>query len=31
VGVGDTLWGSDDGGDTWEELATGLTKITCLA
>lgn len=29
--VNDTIWRSDDGGDTWREAATGLPAITCLA
>ena len=29
--VGDTIWRSEDEGDTWEEIATGLPRITCLA
>ena len=31
VGVGDTVWRSDDSGETWEELVTGIPKVTCLA
>ena len=31
VGVGTTVWGSDDSGDSWTEVATDLPKITCLA
>jgi len=31
AGFGDTVWASEDGGDTWSEAATGLPKITCLA
>lgn len=31
VGVGTTVWVSDDLGVTWETAATGLAKITCLA
>lgn len=31
AGVGDTVWRSDDLGESWEEVASGLPKITCLA
>ena len=31
AGVGDTVWRSDDQGDTWDEAATGLASVTCLA
>ncbi len=31
AGLGDTIWRSDDQGDSWDETATGLPKITCLA
>ncbi len=31
AGVGDTVWSSSDRGDTWETVATGLPKVTCLA
>ena len=31
AGVGTTVWKSDDSGDSWAEVATGLPKITCLA
>ena len=31
AGLGDTLWQSDDAGDSWTEIATDLPMITCLA
>ena len=31
AGLGDTVWQSDDAGDSWTEIATDLPKITCLA
>ena len=31
VGVGDTVWHSDDSGDSWTVAANDLPKITCLA
>lgn len=31
VGLEGTIWWSDDGGGTWEEIAGDLPKITCLA
>ncbi len=31
VGHGDQVWRSDDRGDSWEVVAGGLAKITCLA
>jgi hypothetical protein len=31
AGFDDTVWASEDGGDTWSEAVTGLPKITCLA
>lgn len=31
VGFGDTIWQSDDAGDTWQEIAGQLPRITCLA
>lgn len=30
AGHGDTVWRSDDGGDTWDVSASGLDRITCL-
>jgi hypothetical protein len=30
IGHGDTVWRSDDGGETWDEVAGGLPRITCL-
>ena len=30
AGFNDTVWVSDDGGDFWSELITGLPKLTCL-
>ena len=29
--LADTIWRSDDEGESWMEVATGLPKITCLA
>lgn len=31
IGHRDTVWRSDDGGDTWDEIAGDLPKVTCLA
>jgi len=31
AGLGDTVWRSDDGGDTWEVAGSGLSQIRCLA
>lgn len=31
LGFGDTVWRSDDSGDSWQVLISGLPKITCLA
>ena len=31
AGLGDTVWQSDDAGDSWTEIATDLPMITCLA
>ncbi len=31
AGFGDTVWRSDDSGETWQQAATGLPNITCLA
>lgn len=31
IGFGDTVWVSEDGGDSFTKLVTGLSKITCLA
>ena len=31
AGLHDTVWRSDDGGETWLEAATGLPQVTCLA
>lgn len=31
VGNGGTVWGSDDGGRTWETVARDLPAVTCLA
>jgi hypothetical protein len=31
VGVGDTVWRSDDSGDTWTVATGGLPTVTCLA
>lgn len=31
VGHGDTVWRSEDGGNSWSVVAGGLAKITCLA
>lgn len=31
VGHGDTVWKSEDRGNRWSVLASGLTKVTCLA
>ncbi|MGH8870414.1 MAG: WD40/YVTN/BNR-like repeat-containing protein, partial [Acidimicrobiia bacterium] len=31
AGHGGTVWRSDDDGETWIEVATGLPKVTCLA
>ena len=31
AGLGDTVWQSDDSGETWTVAADGLPKITCLA
>lgn len=31
IGHGDTVWRSEDGGETWDEVAGGLPRITCLA
>jgi len=30
AGLEDTVWRSDDGGDTWSVMLTDLPKITCL-
>lgn len=30
AGNGDTVWRSDDGGDTWDLAVSGLPQITCL-
>lgn len=30
AGFDDTIWQSDDGGERWTELASGLPRITCL-
>ncbi len=31
AGIGDTVWTSNDQGDTWETVASELRKVTCLA
>jgi len=31
AGHGDTVWKSDDLGESWDEIASGLPRITCLA
>ncbi len=31
AGLGDTVWQSEDSGDTWSVAASDLPKITCLA
>ena len=31
LGFGDTVWRSDDSGDTWEAVTSGLPRITCIA
>lgn len=31
AGHGDKVWRSDDEGESWEEIAAGLPRITCLA
>jgi hypothetical protein len=31
LGFGDTVWRSDDSGETWGVLTSGLPRITCLA
>lgn len=31
AGHGDTVWRSDDDGDSWSEMRSGLPNITCLA
>lgn len=31
LGHDDSVWQSDDGGETWETIRTGLPKVTCLA
>lgn len=31
AGLGDTVWRSDDEGDTWDVAISGLDSITCLA
>lgn len=31
VGFGGTIWRSNDGGDSWDELVGDLPRITCLA
>lgn len=31
VGFDDTVWASTDAGETWQEVASGLPRITCLA
>lgn len=31
VGFGDSVWKSEDTGDNWSQVVTGLPKVTCLA
>ncbi|HEX6221950.1 MAG TPA: hypothetical protein VF115_12720 [Acidimicrobiia bacterium] len=31
AGLGDTVWRSDDAGDSWEVVSSGLAQVTCLA
>ena len=31
IGLGDTVWRSADGGESWDEVAGDLPKVTCLA
>jgi hypothetical protein len=31
LGFEDTVWSSEDAGENWSELVTGLPEITCLA
>jgi hypothetical protein len=31
AGLGDTVWRSEDRGESWEVLVSGLPKVTCLA